>query len=159
MAVAETNYSDVRGKWHRTGLVLDRIWHGFGARDQNQILSTVGRHDHCSEGRAWSTHPDLHPGLQGAKTCTLAATPNSHAQWHGSQNTHSSVVTITSSHMHLCASRTQAFLAHPPTVLLPSRAPHTQVLHPSMGSVTQGSTYLGVPHTVLSRGHRRCACT
>ena len=50
---------------------------------------------------------------------------------------------------HPCASRTQVFLAHPPTVLFPFRAPHTQVLHTSMGSLTQGSTYLGVPHTVL----------
>src|SRR4029434_5782141 len=29
--------------------------------------------------------------------------------------------------VHSCASRTQVFLAHPPTVLLPSRAPHTGV--------------------------------
>src|SRR4029434_3189385 len=71
------------------------------------------------------------------------------------QSTYSSVVTITSSHCphlqeaHPFASRTQVFLVHPLTVSLPSRAPHTQVLHPSMGSVTQGSTYLGVPHTVL----------
>src|SRR4029434_3010623 len=48
---------------------------------------------------------------------------------------------------HPCASRTQSFLVHPPTVLFPSRAPHTQVVHPSIRSVTQGSTYLGVPHT------------
>ena len=50
---------------------------------------------------------------------------------------------------HPCALRTQAFLAHPPTVLHPSRAPHTQLLHPSMGSLTQGSTFLGVLHAVL----------
>ena len=37
---------------------------------------------------------------------------------------------------HPCASRTQAFLAHPPTVLLPSRAPHTSA-----------SPIYGVPQT------------
>src|SRR4029434_1976186 len=49
----------------------------------------------------------------------------------------------------------------PPTLTLPLRGPpcaegppppthtHTQVLHLSMGPLTQGATYLGVPHTVL----------
>src|SRR4029434_1174494 len=35
------------------------------------------------------------------------------------------------------------------------RNTHTQVLHPSMGPLTQGSTYLGVPHTVLRPRLRR----
>ena len=84
-------------------------------------------------------------GSTGCQTCTLTATLKSQARWHGSQSTYSSVVTITSSHCrhlreaHPCASRTQVFLAHPPTVLFPFRAPHTQVLHTSMGSLTQGS--------------------
>src|SRR4029434_10571628 len=105
---------------------------------------------------------DVAKGERGHPTRTrtrVYRVPNMHsdrnAKEHGSQSTYSSVVTITSSHCpHLreaqpCASRTQAFLAHPPTILLPFRAPRTQVLHPSMGSLTQGSTYLGVPHTVL----------
>src|SRR4029434_6013118 len=98
------------------------------------------------------TPPGLGPGSTGCQTCTLTATPKSQAHWYGSQSTNSSVVTITSSHCphlreaHPCASRTQAFLVHPPTVLFPSRAPHTQVLHSSMGSLTQGSHYLEVAH-------------
>src|SRR4029434_3590770 len=92
------------------------------------------------------TPPGLEPGSTGYRTCALTATPKSPARWHGSQSTHSPVGTITSSdcpHLreaHHCILRTQAFLAHPPTILLPSRAPHTQELHSSMGSLTQGST-------------------
>src|SRR4029434_6685516 len=37
----------------------------------------------------------------------------------------------------------------PPTPHTPHTHTHTQVLHPSMGPLTQGSTYLGVHHTVL----------
>src|SRR4029434_7745581 len=59
------------------------------------------------------------------------------------QSTYSSVVTITSSHCphlqeaHPFASRTQTSLTQTPIMLLPSRAPHTQVLHPTMGSFTR----------------------
>src|SRR4029434_8555834 len=119
---------------------------------------------YVSRSESMVTPPGLEPGSTGCQTCTLTTMPKSQAHWYGSQSTNSSVVKITRSHCphfreaHPCASCTKAFLAHPPTVLLPSRAPQTQVLHPSMESTTQGSTYLGVPHTVLSRGHRRRAC-
>src|SRR4029434_3327301 len=52
--------------------------------------------------------------------------------------------------VHPCASCTYVFLAHPPTVLLPSRVPahtHTSKCFTHRGPLTQGSTYLGVPHT------------
>src|SRR4029434_8657480 len=56
-------------------------------------------------------------------------------RWPGSQRAYLSAVTITSSqcpHLreaHPCASRTQTSLTHTPIMLLPSRAPHTHVLH------------------------------
>src|SRR4029434_1700888 len=79
--------------------------------------------------------------------------PNMHsdcnAKEHGSQSTYSSVVTALrhaalpfgkSTHVHHAhrhPSRiTQPYFSHP-------RVPHTLVLHPSLGSLTQGSTYLG----------------
>ena len=72
---------------------------------------------------------------------------------HPDSNPYSSVVTITSSHCphlrgaHPCASRTQAFLAHPPTVLLPSRVPPCPECPPPTHTHTSASPIYGAPHT------------
>ena len=111
----------------------------------------------CSEERVWSlvTPSGFEPGSTGCQTCTLNTTQKSQARWYGSQSTYSCEVmahrhtALTFGKLALALHAHRHSLRIPTTVLLPSRAPHTQVLHPSMGSFTQGSTYLGVPHTVL----------
>src|SRR4029434_7698903 len=44
--------------------------------------------------------------------------------------------------------RTSPIQSAPLSRVLPPPHTHIQVLHPSLGFLTQGSTYLGVPHTV-----------
>src|SRR4029434_3339412 len=114
---------------------------------------------YVSRSESIVTPPGLEPGSTGCQTCTLTTMPKSQAHWYGSQSTNSSVVTITRSHCphfreaHRCASCTKAFCAQPPTVLPPSRAPQTQVLHhlwglshrgqPTWGSLTRGQPTWG----------------
>src|SRR4029434_10476605 len=69
------------------------------------------------------------PGSTGCQTCTLTATPKSQAQWHGSQSTYSSVVTITLpspfANARVCFTHTH-FLGASTNCTSPiQRAPHT----------------------------------
>src|SRR4029434_3630949 len=82
----------------------------------------------CSEEREMSPPPGLDPGSTGYQTCTLTATPKIQAQWHGSQSTHSSVVTaLCHTHTHTHTHAHSQVYTHTHTFLNLMKITHTSI--------------------------------